>query len=122
MLTPKVIYRANVSNNKNCGKKFDFGLSFKEMYRNHKRDFKLGKYENCNKLAKYIWQLTRKTLISINIETIGSPSSIICPLCITKKLLIIKFMNNKGILNKTSERINKCRHLNKFLLVNVKNK
>ena len=58
-LTPKIIYRAEVSNDKNSEKKFYFGLVdtlFKERYRNHTRDFKHEKYENCTKLAKYIWQ------------------------------------------------------------------
>ena len=58
-LTPKIIYRAEVSNDKNSEKKFYFGLVdtlFKERYRNHTRDIKHEKYENCTKLAKYIWQ------------------------------------------------------------------
>ena len=52
----------------------------------------------------------------------GNPSTIICPLCITEKLWIINFLINKDLLNKKSELINKCRHLNKFLLANVKNR
>ena len=48
-LTPKIIYRAEVSNDKNNEKKFYFGLAdtpFKERYRNHTNDFKHEKYEN----------------------------------------------------------------------------
>ena len=66
-LTPKFIYRANVSNYKNSEKNFYFGLadtSFKERYRNHTRDFKHKKYENCTELAKYIWQVKVITSIS----------------------------------------------------------
>ena len=53
----------------------------------------------------------------------GNPSSIIYPLSITEKLWNIESVNNnKDLLNKKSELIKKCRHLNKFLLVNVKNR
>ena len=93
------------------------------MYRNHTSDFKHEKYENSTELAKYIWQLKRTNInfsikYSIASKVIGHPSSIICQLCLTEKLLIIKFINNKDPLNKS----NKCRHLNKFLLANVKNR
>ena len=36
------------------------------------------------------------------------------------KLGIVKFMNNKDLLNKKSELTNKYRHLNKFLIANLK--
>ena len=93
-LTPKIIYRANVSNDENSDKKFYFRLAdtpFKERYRNHKRDFKHEKYENCTEFAKYIWQLKRSNInfsikYSIASKVSGSHSSIICPLCITEKL------------------------------------
>ena len=64
-LTPKIIYRADVSNDKNTEKKFYFGLAdttFKERYRNHTRNFKNEKYENCTELAKYTWQLKRSNI------------------------------------------------------------
>ena len=128
-LTPKIINRANVSNDENSKRKCYFGLAdkpFKERYRNHTRDFKHEKYENCTEFAKYIWQLKRSNIDfsiehSIASKVSGNPSSVICPLCITEKLWIIKFLN-KDLLNKKSELTNKCRHLNKFLLAKVKNR
>ena len=57
---PSVIYRTGVVNDSNDEEKLYFGLAdttFKEMYRNHIRDFKNEKYENSTELAKYIWQL-----------------------------------------------------------------
>ena len=127
---PKIIYRADVFNDKNSEKKFYFGLActlFKERYRNHTRDSKHEKYENCTELAKYIWQLKRSNInfsikYSIASKVSGNPSSIICPLCITEKLCITKFLNNKDLLNEKPELNNKCRHLNKFLLANVKHR
>ena len=128
--TLKIIYRANVTNDANNDKKFYFGLAdtlFKERYKNHTWDFKHEKYENSTELVKYIWQLKRSNInfsikYSIASKVSGNPSSIICQLCLTEKLWIIKFINNEDILNKKSELINKCRHLNNFLLANVKNK
>ena len=129
-LTPKIIYRADVSNDENNDKKFYFGLvdtHFKESYTNHIMNFKHEKYENSIKLAKYIWQLKRSNIdfsikYSISSKVSGNPISIICQLCLTEKLWIIKFVNNKNLLNKKSELINKCRHLNNFLLASVKNR
>ena len=107
-LTPKIIYRANVSNDANNDKKFYFGLEdmpFKERYRNHTRDFKHEKYENSTELVKYIWKLKRSNInfsikYSITSKVGGNPSSIICQLCLTEKLWIIKFINNKDLLEK----------------------
>ena len=42
-LTPKIIYRADISNDDNSDKKFYFGLAdtpFKERYRNHRKSMK----------------------------------------------------------------------------------
>ena len=39
-----------------------------------------------------------------------------------QKNWIINFINDKNMLNKKSELISKCRHLNKHLLRNVKKK
>ena len=43
-------------------------------------------------------------------------------LCLAEKLWIINHNNDNNILNKKSELINKCRHLNNFLLKQVKKK
>ena len=73
-------------------------------------------------LSKCIWQLKRSNIkFSITSKVSGNPSSIICPFCITEKL-DYKFLNNKDLQNEKSELINKCGHLSKFLLANVKNK
>ena len=38
---------------------------------------------------------------------------------LTEKPWIINFISNNNCLNKKSELINKCKHINKFLLKNV---
>ena len=111
-------------------KTFCFGLTdntFKERYRNHNRDFKHEKYENSTELAKYIWQLKRDNISfsvkwTIITKVYGSPNPLLCKLCLTEKLWIINFTNDENMLNKKSEVISKCRHLNKYLLRNVKKK
>ena len=39
-----------------------------------------------------------------------------CILCLTEKLWIINVIHNNNYLNKQSELINKCRHINKFFI------
>ena len=41
-------------------------------------------------------------------------------ICLTEKLWIINSINYENCLNKKSELISKCRHLNKVLLKSVK--
>lgn len=43
-----------------------------------------------------------------------------CNLCLTEKLCIVKSKNN-NLLNKRDELISKCRHENKFYIMNYKN-
>ena len=62
--------------------------------------------------TKHIWQLKHRNInFSIKYSTVPkihkNPSRIISQLCLTGKLWIIKFINNKDLLNKTSELINK---------------
>ena len=41
-----------------------------------------------------------------------------CLLCLHEKLAIVLYPNPGELINKRSEMISKCRHLNKFLLMN----
>ena len=69
-LTPKVIYRADVSNQPNKDQKFYFGLAettFNERYNNHKRDVKYIKYQYDTELTKYTWNLKNNS-IQYNIQ------------------------------------------------------
>ena len=59
-LAPNIVYEAKFSNKTNYEYKRCLGASetsFKDRFRNHTRDFKHKKYENCNELSKYIWTL-----------------------------------------------------------------
>ena len=43
-----------------------------------------------------------------------------CNLCLSKKAFIIRHLDDVNMLNKRSEFISKCRHINKRLLSRVK--
>ena len=127
-LTPKSIYQAVVTNDKDQEKKRHIGLAetpFKERFRNHKKSFNNKKYHNETELSKYVWSLknadkTPSVQWSI-LKTIKSPlSSHSCLLCLTEKLHIINSFDDANLLNKRSEFISKCRHSNKFTLNSVK--
>ena len=123
-LISKAIYRADVSNEANNGQKFYFGsaeATFEEPFNNQKRDVKRIKYQYNTELTKYIGNLKNNS-IKYNIQwrvvdkVYGNANSTICKLCFTEKFWTINHINDNNILNKKSELINKCDHLNKFLL------
>ena len=128
--TPSVIHTADLVNGSNDEEKFYFGLAditFKERYRNHIRDFKHEKYEISTELAKYIWQLKHDNISfsvkwTIITKVYGRPNPFLCKLCLTEKLWIINFINDGKMLNKRSELLSRCRHLDRHLLRNVKGK
>ena len=59
-LTPKVVYRAEITNDKDQENKTYIGLTetpFKDRYRNHVKSFNNKKYQKETELSKYIWEL-----------------------------------------------------------------
>ena len=122
------MYRANATNAVNEDMKKYIGLAnstFKERHSNGKRDFKHQKYRNCTELAKYVWELKEKNIApiikwEIVNKVCGNSKQKMCVLYLTEKLWIISFIHDNNYLHKNSELINKCRHINKHLLKNVK--
>ena len=55
-----------------------------------------------------------------NIKGYVNPKQNMHILCLTEKLWIINFIHDNNYINKKSELINECRHINKFLLKNFK--
>lgn len=129
-LTPTIVYKATVMNNANDESKFYYGVSetpFKERFRNHTKEFKHAKYRNSTELSKYIWKLKDASitpLVSWEIAAkVYSKTKIdYCKLCLTEKLFIINCFNDHRLLNKKSELVNSCRHRNKLLLKQFKDK
>ena len=122
------MYRADITTDNDH--KFYYGTSettFKQrIILNHTRDFKHVKYKHATEqLAKYIWQLKNnnfnyniKWSIASNVYVYAN--SLSCKICLMQKYWIIKYFDDQNLINKKSKLINKCRHQNKILLMNVR--
>ena len=124
-LTPNIVYRADICDLTNNENKFYIGLAettFKERYNNHKRDIKHENYKNNTELTKHIWNLNNQNhSYSIHWKMIskiyGNANKRMCNLCASEKLKIIESIDDVNLLNKRSEFISKCRHINSVALV-----
>ena len=120
------MYKADVETEA-CTKTY-YGASegeFKTRYNNHTKSFRNLKYRNESELSKYLWDLKDNNTdftLRWSIESFASPykcGSMRCDLCLSEKLAIIR-ADTRHLLNKRTELISKCRHINKFLLSNLK--
>ena len=99
--------------------------SFKIRFANHKQSFKHEKHSKATTLSSYIWKLKNshtKYDISWEILSKAAPYSCgsrRCDLCLTEKMLIAT-ADPGQLLNSRAELISKCRHRNKYLLMNLK--
>ena len=125
-LTTNIVYNAKVTTNEDTTGKNYIGVTegtFKQRFTQHKLSFKNKKYSNSTELSKYIWQLKDNETdyrVQWTIITAAQPYNNIskrCDLCTSEKLYIINGHNNNP-LNKRSELISKCRHENKYYLMN----
>jgi len=124
-LTPNVIYQAEVK----CDGQAEtyVGLtanSFKARFNNHKSSFNNENKRLSTELSKYVWSLKdqgKDYSISWKILCQANPYNNLnkkCHLCITEKFYIICRPSGAS-LNKRSELISKCRHMDRFLIGNV---
>ena len=130
-LSENIAYLAEVQHKtNNIPNKFYIGVTspkFKLRLGNHKKAFVNEKYKADTELSKYIWKLKKanidfETKWKILRKTKGyNSTSKSCNLCLTEKLLICEFKDKKNLLNERSEIVSKCRHQNKFLLMNYAN-
>ena len=126
-LEKSVIYKCHVKKSENDEGMHYIGLTggtFKDRWAGHKYSFRHEKASKSTELSKYVWDL-KNTGIEPNLswEIIDHASSYrngskSCNLCLTEKFHIIT--SKLPLLNKRSELISKCRHVNKFLLSNYK--
>ena len=127
-LAPRIVYRADVTNDQTQEQMFYYGISdtpFKERYESHKKSFRHKEYSTENDLAKHCWELKDKgAVLTVNFsiaKTVKCKSLINnCSLCLSEKVFIIKNLDDVNMLNKKSEFISKFRHINKRLLIEVK--
>ena len=126
--TPRIVYKADVTNNKTDEHKYYYGISdipLKERYENHKSSFRHRSYLTASDLSKYYWKLVDKVAaptikFSIAKRVKGSTFINNCNLCLSGKAFIIRNLDDENMLNKRSEFISKCRCMNKQLLNRVK--
>ena len=123
-----IVYRADVTNNKTDEHKYYFGISdtlVKERYENHKTSFRHRSHLAASDLSKYYWELVDKSAVpTIKFSSAkrvkGNTFINNCNLFLREKAFIIRNLDDVNILNKRSEFISKCRHINKRLLNRVK--
>ena len=122
-----VVYEAKVQSKNDT--KYYIGLTeneFKKRYYGHRLDFANKTKTNSTALSQHIWEMKTKNVeYQISWKILKRVSKMkngnkMCRLCVTEAAIIMK--GKKGQLNKRGEIMNKCRHLNKFLLKNWKGK
>ena len=88
-----------------------------QQYYNHKKSIRNWKYANETSLSKYIWEMKDK-----HNKSLPGYSNISrrCMLCLHEKYEILNYSDQEELLNKRSELLSKCWHVNKFLLPNYK--
>ena len=128
-LSQNIIYQATVSLTEpnlepNFEPKIYIGstaTTFKKRYSNHKKTFNHEKYEHESELSKEIWRLKHKNITPkitwkiVNKCTPFNRTTLKCNLCLSEKLEIA-IRNDKNMLNKKSELISKCRHINQHCM------
>ena len=127
-LTPRIVYRDDVTNNKTDEHKYYYGISdtpFKERYENYKMSIRQRSNLTASDLSKYSWKLVGNgamPTIKFSIAKRAKGNTFInnCNLCLIEKAFIIRNLDDVNMLNKRSELISKCRHINKRLLNRVK--
>ena len=115
-LTPRIVYRADVANNKTDQHKYYYGISdtpFKELYENHKTSFKHRSHLTTLDLSKYYWKLVDNSAVptikfSVTKCVKGNIFINNCNLRLSEKAFIIRNLDDANILNKRLEFISKC--------------
>ena len=125
-----VVYKCLVTADNHPNKVY-IGLAegeWKMRFRNHTKSFKHRKYSTETALSQHVWKLkdlgVTPCLTWSIIKSVKPYSNISkkCSLCLFEKFMIITYETPDELLNKKTELISKCRHENKYLLKNYKNK
>ena len=128
-LQEAVVYRADITPETD-GKQFYIGLTerpFKGRWSDHCTSFQYPKYRNKSKLSGFVWKMKDKRQrynIKWSIIKRSNPykaGSKRCNLCLWEKYHILKG-NRDNMINKKDELISKCRHVDKFMLKNFKDR
>ena len=123
-----LIYNAKITSNLwNYHEKIYYGTSegtFEQRHGNHKKSLNHEKHRTDTKLSKEYWrhkELKAKPAVQFYILKRWrlTKRTGICYLCLNEKLFIIEHQRN-NLLSQRNKLISKCRHKNKFKLMNYK--
>ena len=127
-LQSNIIYPCHIKSSANDPGKFYIGLTgntFKDRWNSHNFTMRNRDAQNHTQLSNYFWELKDSGITNplLSWEIIDRARSYTngaktCNLCLTEKFHIIT--SNRELVNKRTELISKCRHLNKFILKNFK--
>ena len=92
---------------------------FKIRYRNHIQSFKGENKKSATTLSQYIWDVGLNLSPEIKWEILRScpaniPGARACNLCVSENMLIMKHINKRSDIG------NKCKHMRKYSLSNLK--
>ena len=110
-LTPRIVNRADVTNNKTDDHKYYYGISdtpFKDRYENHKTSFRHRSHLVASDLSKYYWKLVDNGAVltikfSIAKRVKGNTFINNCNLCLSEKAFIIRNLDHVNMLNERSD-------------------
>ena len=124
-LAKNTVYSGKITSSlPNYGTKEYIGISapeWKKRLGNHKTSFCNRKYETKTEISKEVWKVKDQGgTFNIKWSIIGhapayNPASKKCCLCISEALYINS--NSRNLLNTRNELVKKCRHQNKFYLI-----
>ena len=127
--TQNIIYRCTSPTKNNVKNVYlsDSEWGFKKnWFYNHQQLMWNKNYTKSTTLTTYLWGIkstSEQQNVNLSWEIIGQAdphtnTSKQCLLCLHKTLAIVLYPNPEELLNKRSQMISKCRHLNKLLLMN----
>ena len=124
-LSPNVLYEAQLSSTeRNYTERVYKGITepvFKTRLGDHEKDFNNRRYIDATELSKEVWNIKDKGYeYSITWRLVKqcpsyNPVNKRCILCLSEKLDILEY-EGRNLLNKRSELVSKCRHMNKFMI------
>ena len=127
-LTPNVLYEAELTSDLPAyGERIYKGITynvFKSRLGNHEKDFRNRAYKDETELSKEVWNIKDKGgTFNVKWKIIGlyppyNPATKRCRLCISEKVEILE-NDGPNLLNKRSEIVSKCRHMNSYLLSHI---
>ena len=125
----EVVYKAVInSSNEEINNSFYIGgaLEFKKRYSNHLQTFRNKEVEQECSLKDFVWDLKERQIeFTVQWEILKQsrsyrPGDKACSLCVDEKLYVLENSKNNKLINKDILNMEKCRHKNKYLVLNWK--